>query len=103
MTFNTYNQSMIRHEQLFIQGMDSPDCAHVIEHSLKHIDGVVSATVSYAAQQLSVEFDSQKVKLPQITKRISSLGYTVRLKVEEVSFIQENYEFILSVLAGLLL
>ena len=39
------------HESLRIDGMDCPTCAVVIEHALTRMDGVLEASVSYAANR----------------------------------------------------
>ena len=47
------------HESLRIECMDCPTCATVIEHALGRLDGVLEAKVSYAAERLRVEYDSE--------------------------------------------
>ena len=37
-----------------IEGMDCSDCTLAIEHGLKRMDGVLTATVNYAAQTARV-------------------------------------------------
>jgi Cd2+/Zn2+-exporting ATPase len=49
-----------RHESLRIDGMDCPTCAAVIEHALQRTDGVLEASVSYAAERLRLEFDGDR-------------------------------------------
>ncbi|WP_370653846.1 cation transporter [Undibacterium sp.] len=38
-----------------IDGMDSTTCATVIEHALHRVDGVLEASVSYAAERMRLE------------------------------------------------
>ena len=59
-----------RHESLRIDGMDCPTCATVIEHALTRMDGVLEASVSYAAERLRLEYDSEKIARPAIVQRI---------------------------------
>ncbi len=91
-----------RHERIFIEGMDCSDCALVLEHSLRRIEGVLSASVSYAAQTLHIEFDSHVTNRRAIERRVRQLGY--RIPVEGVrSWYQENRELLFSLLGGTLL
>ena len=92
-----------RHENLRIDGMDCPTCATVIEHALQRTDGVLEASVSYAAERLRLEFDSEKIQRSAIVGRIQALGYAVREEDHEVGWLAEHRELIFSCVAGLLL
>ncbi|MBT9522586.1 MAG: cadmium-translocating P-type ATPase [Dechloromonas sp.] len=92
-----------RHESLRIDGMDCTTCATVIEHALQRIDGVLEASVSYAAERLRLEFDSEKVERQAIVQRIQALGYSVLEEGHEAGWFAEHRELILSGVAGLLL
>lgn len=91
------------HEILRIDGMDCPTCATVIEHALQRMDGVLEASVSHAAERLRLEFDSGKIELPAIVQRIQALGYSVLEKDDEVGWLIEHRELVLSGAAGLML
>ena len=92
-----------RHENLRIDGMDCPTCATVIEHALQRTDGVLEASVSYPAERLRLEFDSEKIQRSAIVGRIQALGYAVREEGHEAGWFAEHRELIFSVVAGLLL
>lgn len=92
-----------RHESLRIDGMDCPTCATVIEHALSRTDGVLEASVSYAAERLRLEFDSEKIERPAIVRRIQALGYAVLEEGREAGWFAEHRELIFSGVAGLLL
>ncbi len=92
-----------RHESLRIDGMDCPTCATVIEHALQRMDGVLEASVSYAAERLRLEYDSEKIERPAIVRRIQALGYAVLEEGREAGWFAEHRELILSSVAGLLL
>ncbi|MCL4470237.1 MAG: cadmium-translocating P-type ATPase [Gammaproteobacteria bacterium] len=92
-----------RHESLRIDGMDCPTCATVIEHALQRTDGVQEASVSYAAERLRLEFDSEKIARPTIIKRIQALGYAVLEEGREAGWFAEHRELIFSGAAGMLL
>jgi Zn2+/Cd2+-exporting ATPase len=91
------------HESLRIDGMDCPTCAVVIEHALQRTDGVLEASVSYAAERLRLEFDSEKIGRPAIIRRIQALGYAVLEEGHKASWFAEHRELIFSGVAGLLL
>jgi Cd2+/Zn2+-exporting ATPase len=91
------------HESLRIDGMDCPTCATVIEHALARTDGVLEASVSYAAERLRLEFDGEKIARPAIVARIRALGYTVREEGHEGGWFAEHRELIFSGIAGVLL
>ncbi len=92
-----------RHESLRIDGMDCPTCATVIEHALSRMEGVLEASVSYAAERLRLEFDSEKIGRPAIIKRIQALGYAVLEEGHEAGWFAEHRELVFSGVAGLLL
>jgi len=92
-----------RHESLRIDGMDCATCATVIEHALSRMEGVMEASMSYAAERLSLEFDSEKIGRTVIVQRIQALGYTVLEEGREAGWFAEHRELIFSGVAGLLL
>ncbi len=92
-----------QHESLRIDGMDCPTCATVIEHALQRMDGVLEASVSYAAERLRLEFDSEKIDRTAIVRRIEALGYAVPEEGHEAGWFVERRELIFSGVAGLLL
>ena len=47
-----------QHELIRIDGMDCSTCATVIEHALGRLDGVLEASVSYAAERMRLEYDT---------------------------------------------
>ncbi len=95
--------SRFHHENLRIDGMDCPTCAVVIEHALSRTDGVLEAAVSYAAERLRLEYDSEKIARAAIVARIQALGYNVLEEGRETGWFVEHRELILSGVAGLLL
>ncbi len=92
-----------RHESLRIGGMDCATCATVIEHALQRADGVLEASVSYAAERLRLEFDGEKIGRPAIVGRIQALGYAVLEEGRKAGWFAEHRELIFSGVAGLLL
>ncbi len=91
------------HESLRIDGMDCATCATVIEHALQRTDGVLEASVSYAAERLRLEYDSEKTARQAIVRRIEALGYGVLEEGPEAGWFAEHRELIFSGVSGLLL
>ncbi len=91
------------HESLRIDGMDCPTCATVIEHALARIDGVLEAKVSYAAERLRLEFDSEKTSHKAVKRRIEALGYQLLELHAHAGWWAEHRELVFSLAAGVLL
>ena len=91
------------HENLRIDGMDCPTCGTVIEHALQRTEGVLEASVSYAAERLRLEFDSEKIARTVILARIQALGYAVLEEGRKAGWFAEHRELIFSGVAGLFL
>ncbi|MFH1750205.1 MAG: heavy metal translocating P-type ATPase [Candidatus Micrarchaeota archaeon] len=58
-----------------IVGMHCATCALKISKSLKKIEGVGDASVNYATEKASVEFDESKVGLGKLVKAVEQAGY----------------------------
>jgi Cu+-exporting ATPase len=64
--------------RLEIEGMTCASCAARIERKLNRLDGV-EASVNYATEQASVEFDPARVELEQLIRTIEAIGYGAAL------------------------
>ncbi|MFP3871634.1 MAG: heavy metal translocating P-type ATPase [Candidatus Aenigmatarchaeota archaeon] len=60
-----------------IEGMHCASCAQTIEKSLDEVEGVEKKNVSYASERASVEYDSSKVDMEDISKAVEEAGYSV--------------------------
>ena len=60
-----------------ITGMSCANCALNIERNLKKLSGVQEASVNFAAEKAAVSFDSNALKLKDLTTKIQGLGYGV--------------------------
>jgi Cd2+/Zn2+-exporting ATPase len=92
-----------QHELMRIDGMDCSTCATVIEHALGRLDGVLEASVSYAAERMRLEYDTEKVSRKAIVQRLTALGYGVLEPHHEAPWHVEYRELIVSAIAGALL
>ena len=64
--------------RLEIEGMTCASCAARIERKLNKLDGV-EASVNYATEQASVEFDPARVQLERLIRTIEAIGYGAAL------------------------
>jgi Cd2+/Zn2+-exporting ATPase len=92
-----------QHELMRIDGMDCSTCATVIEHALHRLDGVLEASVSYAAERMRLEYDTERVSRKAILLRLKALGYRVLEAGHELTWFVEYRELIVSAVAGALL
>jgi P-type Cu+ transporter len=61
-----------------VQGMTCASCANRIERKLNKLDGV-DATVNYALERATVEFDAARVAPEDLLKAVEAAGYTASL------------------------
>ena len=59
---------------LAVTGMTCASCATRIEKKLNRLDGV-TATVNYATEKASVDFDTGRVSPDQLVEAVASIGY----------------------------
>ncbi|HID27150.1 MAG TPA: copper-translocating P-type ATPase [Methanosarcinales archaeon] len=62
---------------LGIEGMHCASCAQNIENGLCKLDGVNKASVNFAIEKATVEYDPSKTELKNIEKAIVDVGYGV--------------------------
>ena len=63
------------HKTWFVRGMDSAQCAYVIEYVLERMPGILDANIAYSTERLVVEYDSQIIKPSQIESKVRNVGY----------------------------
>lgn len=90
------------HATIPIEGMDCSDCSMAIEHSVGRMEGVLSASVNYAAERMWVEYDNRAVNRAAIEKRVQAMGYEIPAEGLR-SWYKENRELLFSIVSGLLL
>ncbi|MBN8659261.1 MAG: cadmium-translocating P-type ATPase [Candidatus Obscuribacter phosphatis] len=59
----------------FVRGMDSAQCAYMIEYALNRAKGVLQASVAYASERLVVEYDSTLISKRQIESKVKALNF----------------------------
>jgi P-type Cu+ transporter len=70
------------HVELPITGMTCASCANRIERKLNKLDGV-TATVNYATEKASVEFDEAAVAPDELLEAVEAAGYRAELPSAE--------------------
>ncbi|NRD74065.1 cadmium-translocating P-type ATPase [Shewanella sp. VB17] len=70
-----YNHNDISSVSLSIDGITCAACAWLIEHKLKHVAGITSIQVNTTTERAQVCWTSNKIKLSDILKHISEIGY----------------------------
>lgn len=56
-------------------GMSCASCVRKIETVLNKTEGVVEASVNFATEKLTIEYDNSKLDLKKIEEIIKSIGY----------------------------
>lgn len=93
-----------RHETYFIRDMDCGDCAATIEHIVGRTEGVLDVSVSYAAETMKVEYDTNLVQASQILQRVRGAGYRIEAQKQPVqSGLRRHSKLVLSILSGIFL
>ncbi|MFY9469485.1 MAG: heavy metal translocating P-type ATPase, partial [Solirubrobacterales bacterium] len=72
------------HLELPISGMTCASCANRVERSLNELDGV-AATVNYATEKATVDFDAAAVTTEQVVGAVEAAGYSAALPPDSPS------------------
>ncbi|TZE83102.1 heavy metal translocating P-type ATPase [Calorimonas adulescens] len=78
--------------QLMLIGMSCASCANTIEKTLNRLNGVVKATVNFATETATVDFNSSEVTVQDMIKAIRKVGYDAREKEEGVDIERQERE-----------
>ena len=60
---------------LSIRGMTCAACAQRVEKTINKLDGITSASVNFATEKATVEYDPQKVRISIIKESVEKAGY----------------------------
>jgi len=91
-----------RHKSLQLLGMGCTDCAASIEHILGRTDGIIHVSVSYAAERMRVEYDTNRISVDKIVSRVRGMGYDVSVGKKR-GWLLTHWELALSITSGLFL
>ncbi len=68
---------MKENNTIVITGMTCASCANAVERSVSKLDGVSLATVNFATEKLTYDYDSDRLDIDQIKGAIKEAGYGV--------------------------
>ena len=71
-----------------VQGMTCASCANRIERKLNKLEGV-TATVNYATEQASVEYDAAAVSPEDLVRAVEAAGYKAVLPTPQTEDLPE--------------
>ncbi|MGG0154370.1 heavy metal translocating P-type ATPase [Bacillus mycoides] len=66
-----------------VSGMTCAACANRVEKRLNKLDGVSKATVNFALESATVEFNPDEVNVNEMKSTITKLGYKLEVKSDE--------------------
>lgn len=75
---------------LKIKGMTCTACASKVEKSLSKVEGIIAANVNFAVEKITIEYDPKKVRLIDMQKKVSSLGYELDIEEDENDGVDED-------------
>lgn len=75
---------------LKVKGMSCTACSGQIEKALNRMEGITAATVNFAAEKTAIQYDPKKVRLIDMQKKISSLGYELDLEEDEDDTVNQD-------------
>ncbi|MFD1416641.1 heavy metal translocating P-type ATPase [Oceanobacillus jeddahense] len=75
---------VVHDKQTFdISGMTCAACANRVEKGLQKMDGVSQATVNFAMENATVEYDQGQVTVNDMIEKVKKLGYTLQVQASK--------------------
>jgi Cu+-exporting ATPase len=68
---------IINEVTLAVGGMTCASCTSTVEEAIAELEGVFSASANLATEKVTVRYDPQRVRVPQIKKAVLDAGYEV--------------------------
>lgn len=75
---------------LKIKGMTCTACANKVEKTLNKMEGITSASINFAVEKVTIEYDPKKVRLIDMQKKITGLGYELDLEEDKDDDVDED-------------
>jgi len=76
---------MTGHERIAVGGMHCSTCSETVAEAVESIDGVREASVNYATDEATVEYDRERVSVAAIYEAIEDAGYEPRRETRTVA------------------
>jgi Cu+-exporting ATPase len=73
-----------------LKGMTCTSCAGNIEKKLNDMEGIKSANVNFAVEKVTIEYDTKKVRLIDMKKKVDGLGYELVLEENKIDNVDED-------------
>lgn len=80
------------HVKFDVSGMTCAACATKIEKRINKMEGVSNASINFALENLSVDYDANQVKPQEMMDAIKKMGYELLLEQDEESKIDHKEE-----------
>ncbi|MFT4884102.1 MAG: Cu+-exporting ATPase, partial [Natronomonas sp.] len=78
---------MTRRERLTIGGMSCSTCSETVTEAVESLDGVEEASVNYATDEGTVEYDPESASLADIYDAIESAGYDPHAETRTIEIV----------------
>ncbi len=72
----------MKKKTLNVLGMTCASCVNTVEKSINTLEGIQNATVNFATEKLTVEFDENKITIDDIINSVQKVGYNAEEQVE---------------------
>ena len=68
-----------------VKGMSCAGCVNTIEKNINNFEGIKKAEVNFATEEISIQYDSDKLDIEAIVKKIKDTGYDVPVSKTDLS------------------
>jgi len=65
-----------------VEGMTCATCSTSVENTIRKLSGIINVNVNIATDKATIEYDIEKIKISQIKKSVSDIGYKLLLEEE---------------------
>lgn len=75
-----------------VDGMSCTTCSGNIEKALRETEGIQYANVNFSSEKATIEYDSSKIRLMDMKKIVTNLGYDLSIEENEDDAVDEDEE-----------
>jgi Cu+-exporting ATPase len=80
----SFAQDAIKEVSFLVEGMTCANCANTVEKTLSNIPGIERVNVNIATDKAHVKFNSNQIRISDMKKAISDVGYQLSLEKDLV-------------------
>ncbi|MGM0462972.1 MAG: heavy metal translocating P-type ATPase, partial [Fibrobacterota bacterium] len=66
-----------------VSGMSCASCAATVEKTVQQLNGVEQAQINFAAEKMTIRYDSSRISFEEISRTVSRAGYSLHSDTEE--------------------